>query len=738
MNQLTPYQTRSLKKLVSEACSALESEMEAVREHPSTDVLQKGKKIKNKSSDEIHYRFETRNHSLRFAEKCIAYTPTGTYTIYPVEILEDAIVFRFPEDIGETIPETDLEWENDYILKCIYSRLQIISDEAVPEERIRRMLSPRAKESTISTDERPFSSPPIQTFDKKENYKKGTQARPDSKDISPRQAFQRKKRPIAVDEFHNRAQIEAIEKAMTEPVTYIWGPPGTGKTATIGFIMANYLLQGKSTLFVSNTNRAVDHGMLCLLDALDRLGKRPPKERITRFGERILDNKRLNEIHFEQQMEKLSGEKKQKAADLQHWLDARELPDLKPHQKSHIERKIEQLGGVEAIEEKINHFIQSEGDSFFQLRRFKTIGTTLAKVCTSDLLESMEFDVVVIDEASMAHIPYMLIMASRAKKHLVVAGDPMQLPPISITQNVPARLFLEQDIFVTVSGAKSTTELFHWHDRNPSFTSFFNIQYRMQSDLAKVISDVFYEGRLLTAQNDGTETREPQNATAGYTNKKNEAVFGVAGLFAKNSVKSSSSSSALDSYPDVIESEEPQVEKQQHHKHSVTLIDSSPLRPSIHQDRSKRGFRPVNEVHTRLLQDLTRQILQERRCQLTEVGIIVPFRSVVWHLRQELCSKNKWYDLEIGTIHTFQGREKKVIILDTVMAGESRNGRVEHYSVRPFDEAKNGLSVHRLLNVAFSRGKEHLFVMADMQHIHRIYQKKFLGRLLDKLPLHRA
>ena len=89
--------------------------------------------------------------------------------------------------------------------------------------------------------------------------------------------------------------------------------------------------------------------------------------------------------------------------------------------------------------------------------------------------------------------------------------------------------------------------------------------------------------------------------------------------------------------------------------------------------------------------------------------------------------------IEVGTIHTFQGREKSVILFDTVMSGEIQYGQQRHYSVRPFDETKNGMSVPRLLNVAFSRSKELLIVIADMNHINKVYGRKFLGRLLNSL-----
>ncbi len=706
------------EKLVDMAEMAIASEIDAVRERPSTDVLTSGKRVGSPGGDEVHYRFETTNPSLRFAEQCKASMPGEEVTIHPVETGEEAITFRFPGDYGETIAEVELEWENDFVLRCIQESLMSLLDSTDCRERIKRMIYPDSAEvdsaeasaegvdtEKASADEvgeelgsgRSTSRDTEHDADHDADHDAGRKTGRNSGHKTDSDAH-----TIREDGMRNQAQFDAIRKAMVQPVSYIWGPPGTGKTATLAYIMANYVLRGKSVLFVSNTNRAVDNGMLGLMDAMEALGLRAITRRITRFGERILESERLDKIHFEQQLEEMMRSRMQEAADLQHWLDALSLPDLTSQQKKHIEDKIERMGGQEAVEDQIREITHKECHAFVQLRRFKVIGTTLARVCTSDMLESMEFDAVVVDEASMANIPYMLVMASKAKEHLVIVGDPMQLPPIAITADAESRLVLEQDLFAAVSGAKSTEELFQWHDDHPGFTSFFNIQYRMQSDLAKVISEVFYEGRLLSA-----------------ADMVSDAASGTGG-----NRKLPGNNGSADNDP-------PQVRTGS----SITLLDSSPMRPTLHQDTRRKGFQPVNDVHVTLLNDLVRQLLIEDRVALRDIGIIVPFRSTVWHLRRELRGKNRWYELEIGTIHTFQGREKRVIILDTVMSGEARHGSVHHYSVRPFDEVKNGLSVPRLLNVAFSRSRERLVVLADMEHVRRVYDRKFLGKLLNRLPL---
>ena len=54
------------------------------------------------------------------------------------------------------------------------------------------------------------------------------------------------------------AQNKAIRSALTNDVTYIWGPPGTGKTTVIGQIIDELYKHDRSVLLVSHTNTAVD------------------------------------------------------------------------------------------------------------------------------------------------------------------------------------------------------------------------------------------------------------------------------------------------------------------------------------------------------------------------------------------------------------------------------------------------------------------------------------------------
>jgi hypothetical protein len=59
----------------------------------------------------------------------------------------------------------------------------------------------------------------------------------------------------------NAEQLTAIRAACGSDVHFIWGPPGTGKTQTIGFLIAALLRQNLRVLVVSHTNVATDHAI---------------------------------------------------------------------------------------------------------------------------------------------------------------------------------------------------------------------------------------------------------------------------------------------------------------------------------------------------------------------------------------------------------------------------------------------------------------------------------------------
>ncbi|ROQ90904.1 topoisomerase-like DNA binding C4 zinc finger protein [Desulfosoma caldarium] len=66
----------------------------------------------------------------------------------------------------------------------------------------------------------------------------------------------------------NADQISAVRRSLGSDMTFVWGPPGTGKTSTLARIVEAHYRAGRSVLLVSNTNIAVDTAMERVVERL--------------------------------------------------------------------------------------------------------------------------------------------------------------------------------------------------------------------------------------------------------------------------------------------------------------------------------------------------------------------------------------------------------------------------------------------------------------------------------------
>ena len=69
----------------------------------------------------------------------------------------------------------------------------------------------------------------------------------------------------------NEEQRNAVKPALSNPVTIIIGPSGTGKSQVIGNIIINAVLNNKKVLFASKNNKAVD----VIDERINQIGDRP-------------------------------------------------------------------------------------------------------------------------------------------------------------------------------------------------------------------------------------------------------------------------------------------------------------------------------------------------------------------------------------------------------------------------------------------------------------------------------
>ena len=87
----------------------------------------------------------------------------------------------------------------------------------------------------------------------------------------------------------NKYQLSALQLALGNSVSFIWGPPGTGKTQTIASIIEGFMSQGKSVLLLSHTNKATDEALAKTVKHLGNDNSDYQEGKIIRFGEITLD-----------------------------------------------------------------------------------------------------------------------------------------------------------------------------------------------------------------------------------------------------------------------------------------------------------------------------------------------------------------------------------------------------------------------------------------------------------------
>ena len=423
---------KDLSKVILQALEAIDSELEAVRSLPSREWLYNGQKKTDRG--QYVYGFETNQLGLRFADQVKArfqgqnkgsskeQDKEGWKAVEILEFKDGVIWIEFDKDFGVEIDRVEVEWENDFVWIKLREQLEILQEQMAGSKREEQNLG--LLEQMLDLDKGPLSDEQaIQTAD-----------------------FGR----------FNPSQQQAIKLAMSEPILYIWGPPGTGKTASIGRMVAEYLRQGKKVLMVSNTNRAVDVSLLSVLQSIKEIGLHQDSTSVSRFGDPWLDDERLEKHSFEAQMEKELEERKLRAGQwdslLRRYEKAQEavdklmdndepIPNTLELECQELAKRVDDVGGGAFLEQEIERL--STVNERHELKKRNLVATTLAKVCTSELFFGLKFDTVVVDEASMANMAFLLVMASKAKSHVVITGDPMQLPPIAITEDIEARTFLE-------------------------------------------------------------------------------------------------------------------------------------------------------------------------------------------------------------------------------------------------------------------------------------------------------
>ncbi len=256
---------------------------------------------------------------------------------------------------------------------------------------------------------------------------------------------------------------------------FLWGPPGTGKTTTLGVLLAEYLdsRPHARVLLLSTTNHAVDLATIAVDKALQKGRREQWRSAVQRLGTRFDAAAYAGREHL------IPTDDQGLITQLARAEAARPSSRDALALKAWADR-------VAALRDQLR------AASLQVLRRCRLacMTTTRAAFTLKTLRELAEddeppFDLVVFDEASQVSLAHALALMPLGRARLF-AGDPQQLSPVVRSTDRLARRWLGRSAFGEMPKRGASVQL-------------LDEQSRMAGPIGELVSDLFYDGALRVA-----------------------------------------------------------------------------------------------------------------------------------------------------------------------------------------------------------------------------------------------
>ena len=291
----------------------------------------------------------------------------------------------------------------------------------------------------------------------------------------------------------------------------------------------------------------------------------------------------------------------------------------------------------------------------------RIVATTLCKTYMNTNIRERRFDVVILDEVSMAPLPAAYIAASRADRSVVAVGDPRQLAPIYLAESSPAAQdWLGKDLFELRNITLEDAARLHGN------SILLEQQARMHPHISYIARKHVYAGLIKDRLIDARENYESVEPSPGK---------------------------------------------------ALLLCDTSDASPFAL--RPEGGSR-INTYHALCTFEIARRVLAslpppKHPLQIGEfrIGLVTPYRKQAELLQHLILDAGLKDLIRAGTVHRFQGLEAEVIIFDTVESPP--------LSPPEFTSGQLGSKAMRLVNVAVTRAQHKLIIVANSQYV----QSKF-------------
>lgn len=434
-------------------------------------------------------------------------------------------------------------------------------------------------------------------------------------------------------------QQKCIKKALRNNITYIWGPPGTGKSFTLARLLINLLNTNEKTIVSSIANVAVDGLLLKMIEVINAYFRNNKidllkKNKIIRLGySQSEEIRKIPQIKLESQALINISNQLQLVSDKISNID-----DKKPGSQKDKLLLISQRDQLKRDYELEIKKLISDSNMLF---------LTSSKFIIEKSLHSIEYDNLIIDEGSMMSIPHLLSLGSNAKKRIIIAGDFQQLSPIVLSKSNNAKKWLHKDLFSLLGENEENIK------KHQSLI-MLNQQRRSAKDIVELINGPFYSNSLQT-------------------------ITQLSHSLAKNTPPSKGNVSF------------------------VQLPSDDNNKALYSKNRSK-----YNSFSRKHVLDLLSEILNTDSKIILTIGVICPYRQQVLDYKKSF--EEKGFNNEqvtVGTIHTFQGSERDIIIWDIVDTKNQQIGLLYR-----------GKTGERLVNVAITRAKSKLIIVGDNRVFH--------------------
>ncbi|KAL1715840.1 P-loop containing nucleoside triphosphate hydrolase protein [Schizophyllum commune] len=512
-----------------------------------------------------------------------------------------------------------------------------------------------------------------------------------------------------LDPTLNDSQKDAIRFCLASPeVACIHGPPGTGKTHTLIELIRQLCARGQRLLVCGASNLAVDNILERLL-ALPA-DSRTSRLKVTRVGHpaRVMANEGVLDATLEVQAGRTDAAAlaKDVKAELEAALSA--LSGKGKGAKGKAPRGLERKKMWDEVKALRKEYRQREGGVVKSVLSEAQVVLATCHTAGNRQLRSLDFDTVIIDEATQAVEAVCWVPIFKAKK-LILAGDPMQLPPTILSIDKKGKdKKASKDKSKTAKDPKTKndkpeaatqrtrtpilrpprtleTTLFDRLEKmhGPSIKRMLKVQYRMHEDICAFPSKALYGGKLL-----------PDPSVAKRLLRDLPSV---------KTARESAGSGEDEDDPLAL---------------PVVLFDTAGCEYYERLEGDNDEGSRCNENEATIVKDWVGE-LTKAGVLPSQIAVITPYQAQVG-LLTSLLRPLHGPDLEIGTVDGMQGREKEAVIISMVRSNDKRE--------------VGFLKEKRRMNVAMTRAKRQLCVVGDSGTV--AYGGSYLKEWLAWLEAH--